>query len=84
MGESKRARVRRAKVIEDLLVPNSSFGVCVVALAEKHREKPANWLADRIKAAGGKCTPRHANRIISGKRRVSARALHVLSAAVLD
>ncbi len=78
MRESESRRRRRSKAIKDQMVPISDFGVCVLALAEKRRVKPAVWLSQRIVARGGKCTERAANRYISGTRRASSDALIVL------
>lgn len=74
MGESRLDRRRRSKPIKDQSVPISEFGLCVLAVAERRRVKPAEWLADLVG-----CTPRAANRIISGKRR-SSRAVLVFAA----
>lgn len=70
MSESLRARRRRSKTIKDQLVPNSKFGLCVLAIAPT---KPALWLAERVP-----CSERHANRLINGDRRPSARAIVVV------
>jgi hypothetical protein len=80
--ESLRRRRRRSKPIKDQLVSNS-FGLAVVALSRGI--KPADWLAARIRAAGGRCSVRHADRLISGARKVKdARVLLALIPALLD
>jgi hypothetical protein len=80
--ESLRHRRRRSKPIKDQLVSNS-FGLVVVALARGI--KPADWLAARIRAVGGRCSVRHADRLISGARKVKdARVLLAVTTALLD
>jgi hypothetical protein len=75
--ESNRARRRRSKELKEQLFPISLFGECVV-LASRGI-KPAQWLAD--KAA---CTERHANLVIRGERKPSARAVHALNSAFFE
>lgn len=72
MSESKRRVRRRSKRIKEQLFPISRFGRCVVALADGI--KPAQWLSDRVRQHGGKCTERHANLLIEGKRKPGTRA----------
>lgn len=59
----------------------SKFGKAVVALADGI--KPGQWLADRVKEQGGKCTERHANLIIEGKRKPNARAALAVYAEII-
>jgi hypothetical protein len=59
------------------LVPKSSFGKCIVALADGI--KPAQWLAQRIR-----CSERHANRIINGERKVPARGVVAINNEFVD
>jgi hypothetical protein len=61
------------------LVPISEFGLCVLAVADRRGVKPAAWLAGIVR-----CSERHANRYISGARRVTARVLFAFSAAISD
>jgi hypothetical protein len=70
MGESSMARRRRSTAIKDQSVSISKFGKCVIALAPT---KPALWLAQKVG-----CSERHANRLISGSRKVNAHALVVV------
>lgn len=81
MGESKRVARRRSKRIKEQLFPNSRFGRCVVVLADGI--KPGQWLADRVKLQGGKCTERHANLLIEGKRKPNARAALAVYAEII-
>jgi hypothetical protein len=68
MGESRQRRRRRSKLFKDQLVPETKFGICVYVLAGGI--KPAQWLAQRVA-----CSERHANRLINGQRKVTARAI---------
>ncbi|MDO8596388.1 MAG: hypothetical protein Q7R45_07175 [Sulfuricaulis sp.] len=70
MHGSFTARRRRSTEIKDQSVLISKFGKCVVALKPT---KPALWLAQKIG-----CSERHANRLISGTRKVNAHALVVV------
>lgn len=81
MGESSARRRRRSKPIKEQLFPISRFGRCVVALADGI--KPAQWLAARVKLQGGKCTERHANLLIEGKRKPGARAALAVYAEII-
>jgi hypothetical protein len=77
-GESNGARTGASKQFRDQLVSETcAFGKCVVALAGPI--KPGAWLAARTRYS-----KRHADRLIAGKRKVSARALAVLIGEVLD
>lgn len=81
MDESKPRERRRSKPIKEQSFPISPFGHCVIALARGI--KPAQWLSDRVKRHGGKCTERHANLLIAGKRKPSARAVLAVNAEML-
>ncbi len=70
MSESELKRRRRSKPVKEQSFPISNFGRVVIALAPV---KPALWLAQRIP-----CTERHANHLISGRSRPSARAIIVV------
>jgi hypothetical protein len=76
MRESQQRRRRRSKPIKEQLFPNSRLGRAVWALSEG--VKPARWLSDRVKEHGGKCTERHANLLIEGKRKPGTRVALVL------
>lgn len=88
MGESNR-RVRRPSS-ENIgtIVPRkfaaenlSKFGKHVFLCAEGI--KPGDWLAARIREQGGRCTERHANLIIAGKRKPNARAALAVYAEII-
>jgi hypothetical protein len=81
MGESNVRRRRRSKAIKEQLFPNSRFGRCVIVLAGGI--KPAQWLSERVKRQGGKCTERHANLLIEGKRKPNARAALAVYAEII-
>lgn len=76
MSESKRPARRRSKKLKEQLFPNSPFGRCVIVLADGI--KPAQWLSGRAK-----CTERHANLLIEGKRKPNARAALAVYAEII-
>lgn len=80
--ESSQRRRRRSKGIREQLFSNSRFGRCVIVLADG--VKPAQWLATRVKALGGKCSERHANLLIDGKRKPGTRAALAVQIAMLE
>lgn len=61
---------------------SSKFGRVVIELADDI--KPGQWLSDRIRELGGKCTERQANFIIAGRCKPNARAVLAVNAAMLD
>lgn len=67
MASAFAAKRRRSKAVKEQLFPISKFGRCVIALAPI---KPALWLSERVQ-----CSERHANFLINGKRKPSARAV---------
>lgn len=73
MADSSRRRRRRSKQVKDQSVLISKFGLCVIALADNAGHKPASWLKERTRVSN-----RHANRLIRGSQKVSARALAAL------
>lgn len=81
-GESSARVRRRSKPIREQLFPKSPFGRCVFVLADG--VKPAQWLSARVKALGGKCSERHANLLIEGKRKPGTRAALAVHAAMLE
>lgn len=79
MGESQSRRVRASKGLREHLFLNSRlscFGRAAVAIW------PDN--AAKVIAAGAHTSIRNANQIMRGDRKVTARALHVLNAAMLN
>lgn len=76
MGQASLRRRRASTAIKDQSVPISKFGKCVIVLANG---KPAVWLSQKIG-----CTPRHANRLIAGSRKVNARALGAIIPEMLN
>lgn len=81
MSESQQRRRRRSSPIKEQKFPISLFGECVVVCARGI--KPAQWLSDRVKRQGGKCSERHANLIIAGKRKPNARAALVVYSEII-
>jgi hypothetical protein len=78
MRESNRRVRRRSKTIKEEKFPKSSlFGRCVIQATDGI--KPAQWLATKIS-----CTERHANLLIEGRCKPSARALNALNTEILD
>jgi hypothetical protein len=82
VGESTARRRRRSKRLREENFPISLFGRCVVIAARG--VKPGDWLAEQINKQGGKCTPRNANLIISGRQKPNAQAVHALNGALLS
>ncbi len=76
MGESRQRRRRRSKPLREQSFPISKFGEHVVLCARG--VKPAQWLSERVK-----CTERHANLIIEGKRKPNARAALAVYAEII-
>ena len=56
---------------------SNPFGLCVIALARGI--KPALWLSERIRALGGRCGVRNADRLINGERKLTAAAVLVVT-----
>jgi len=81
MGTGSNQRRRRSKRIREENFPISLFGRCVVIAARG--VKPGDWLAEQIRKQGGKCTPRNANLIISGRQKPNVYAMHALNGALL-
>lgn len=77
MGESFARRRRRSKPLREQSFPISKFGEHVVLCARG--VKPADWLARRMG-----CTERHANLIISGKRKPNAKAALAVYADIVS
>jgi hypothetical protein len=69
-------RRRRSKPLREQSFSISKFGEHVVLCARGI--KPADWLARRAR-----CTERHANLIISGKRKPNARAALAVYADII-
>jgi hypothetical protein len=89
MGESSARRRRKSSENIGTIVPRklsqennlSKFGRHVWLCADG--VKPGDWLAARIRQQGGKCTERHANLIIEGKRKPNARAALAVYAEII-
>lgn len=78
MGESQQRRVRASKALKEHLFLKSKlspYGRAVIAIW------PDN--APKVVAERAGITVRNANQIMEGKRRVTARALLVLTSAVV-
>lgn len=79
MGESKRRRIRASKRLREHLFLKSrlsAFGRAAVALW------PEN--APKILAERAEISVRNANQIMRGERKVTAAALHVVNAEILN
>lgn len=82
MDESLQRRRRRSKPIKEQSFLISKFGEHVVLCARGI--KPAQWLSERIRVQGGKCSERHANLIIAGKRKPNTRAALAVYADIVS
>jgi len=82
MSESCAPRRRRSKPIKEQLFPKSPFGRCVYVLADGI--KPAQWLSERVRKQGGKCSERHANLLIEGKRKPGTRVALVVYQEIIS
>lgn len=88
MGESNVRRRRRSSENIGTIVPRklsqqnlSKFGRHVWLCADG--VKPGDWLAARIREQGGRCTDRHGNLMVEGKRKPNARAALAVYAEII-